>query len=149
MIYCLISVQRPHDSRNGAPSGPLTELQLIRSNDLLYLGARKDAKANGVDSHGEKIPDGETKVPQDVRVTVDDSDSVVKNTDEPSEREVIDSEKDPMLPVGEKDNRNANSDENSQETDSAPGKLSDRESTLLEEMEKYLESNNVPVEDVK
>ena len=145
MKYCLISVQRPHDSRNGAPSGPVTELQLIRSNDLLYLGAKKDAKANGVDRHGEKIPDGETKVPEDFRVTVDDSDSVVKNNDEPNEMEVVESEKDPMLPVGEKDNRNAISDENKQETVG----LSDRESTLLEEMEKYLESNNVPVEDVK
>ena len=140
-------MQRPHDSRNGVPSGPVTELQLIRSNDLLYLGARKGIKANGVDSHEERIPDGESKVPNDVRV--DDSDSVVKHTDNQGEAGLGESEKDPMLPEGETDNRNDVSDKNKkQETDGKPGGLSDRESTLLEEMEKYLDSNNVLVENV-
>ena len=137
-------MQRPPDSRNGGPSGPVTELQLIRSNDLLYLGAKKDAKANGVENQGETTPDRETKVPNDVRVTV--TDSVVKNTEQ---SEVVESEEDPMLPVKEKDSENAISDDNKQRTDGLDKGLGDRESTLLEEMEKYLESNNVPVEDVK
>lgn len=58
------------------------------------------------------------------------------------------SEREPMLPEAKnKDTNEVKPSEGEDKTDSAG--LGKRESSLLEEMEKYLESNNVPVDNVK
>ena len=133
--------------KNGAPSGPVTELQLIRSNDLLYLGSNKDKQANGGLSHASP--------PKDDNQILGDSNEI----DEPDSK----LESEPMLPVEREHEGNHLKESSLTDKNSVSEKeielgttesekdmeLGTRESSLLEEMSKYLEVNNIPVSDVK
>ena len=133
--------------KNGAPSGPVTELQLIRSNDLLYLGSNKDKQANGGLSHASP--------PKDDNQILGDSNEI----DEPDSK----LESEPMLPVEREHEGNLLKESSLTDKNSVSEKeielgttesekdmeLGTRESSLLEEMSKYLEVNNIPVSDVK
>ena len=127
-------------TKNGGPSGPITELQLIRSNDLLYLGANKSRQENGVENPGNRNVN--SKHPADENQnTGDDIDTAELENNLESE---------PMLPAEKKqDDSNRKSSPNVKVQSGEDDGLDKRESSLLEEMTKYLESNNVPVSEVK
>lgn len=110
---------------------------------MLYLGQNKNVKANGVETAVEKNIDNDSKHP-DVTIIVSGPDSEVDENEQP-DTEVGESEKDPMVPVIKEDHSNNIEEHKKENGDSGKqGGLGDRESKLLEEMEKYLESNNVP-----